>query len=118
MSSDLEPHGRIGVVRLGDALDWSTAPDVRTMVSTMWDDLADGCLVLDLAATTFCDSTGLGTLVSICTDSGERGVRLIVAAPPPSVLRMLRITGLTAFFELYDSAEDALRSARTGRRPG
>ncbi|MEU9832557.1 STAS domain-containing protein [Streptosporangium sp. NPDC048047] len=112
MSSDLEPHGRIGVVRVGDALDWSTAPDVRTLVSTMWDGLAGGCLVLDLGATTFCDSTGLGTLVSICTDSGDRGVRLIVAAPPPGVLRMLRITGLSAFFELCDSAEDALRSAR------
>ncbi|MEV6489727.1 STAS domain-containing protein [Actinoplanes sp. NPDC051633] len=65
-------------------------------------------LVLDLAAVTFCDSSGLSLLVDIhrAVEAHDGWLRLVAATP---VLRdMLRITNLHRLFTVHDTIEDAI----------
>ncbi|MGC5014606.1 STAS domain-containing protein [Streptosporangium sp. DT93] len=109
---DLGEPGSHAVVHVRGELDWNSAPTLTTMVEHLWDFLQGGCLTLNLEPMTFCDSMGLGTLIEISKGCRERRVRLVLAAPPPSLLRTLTITGLTAVFELRDTLREALEDLR------
>jgi anti-anti-sigma factor len=55
-------------------------------------------LEVDLADVTFIDSSGLGALVQIRTAARDRGKSMELHRVPPSVVRLLEVTGLTAVF--------------------
>ncbi|MGO4462866.1 STAS domain-containing protein [Streptomyces sp. M-16] len=65
-------------------------------------------LVVDLSGLTFCDSTGLNALLQTRLDADAAGVRLLLAAPPPNVMRLLEITGTAALFTIRGSVPAAL----------
>ncbi|MEU4833231.1 STAS domain-containing protein [Streptosporangium sp. NPDC023615] len=115
---DLGEPGTYAVVHVRGELDWNSAPTLTTMVEHLWDFLRDGCLTLDLEPMTFCDSMGLGTLIEISKGCRERRVRLVLAAPPPSLRRTLTITGLTAVFDLRDTLREALEDRRADADDG
>jgi anti-sigma B factor antagonist len=60
-------------------------------------------LVLDLAGVTFMDSATLKALLRAREDRSARGVRLVLAAVPRPVRRLLDLTGT---FELFEHAPD------------
>ncbi|MFE2914376.1 STAS domain-containing protein [Kitasatospora indigofera] len=51
-------------------------------------------LVIDLAAVTFCDSTGIGALLLARTEADRQGVTLYLANPTQARTRVLEITGI------------------------
>lgn len=61
-------------------------------------------LVLDLAAVTFMDSSGLAVLVALNNQTTQAGRALVVRNPTPRVLEVLRITGLDDFLPLETDA--------------
>lgn len=65
-------------------------------------------LVVDLSATTFLDSTALGTLLGAARRAGgwDGWVRLV--APPANIRRVLRVTELDTVFGLYDTVDQAI----------
>ncbi|GAA2899009.1 STAS domain-containing protein [Streptosporangium fragile] len=105
---DLGEPGRWAVVHVRGELDWNSAPVLTTMVEHLWDFLSGGCLLLDLAPMTFCDSMGLGTMIAVSRGCLSRGVRLVLVAPPPSLRRTLAITGLGAVLQVRDTLPEAL----------
>jgi anti-sigma B factor antagonist len=105
---DLGAPGTYAVVHVRGELDWNSAPVLVTMAWHLWDFLEDGRLVLDLAPMTFCDSMGLGTMVTVYKECAVRGVRFVLVAPPPSLRRALMITGLGTFLQVCDSLGEAL----------
>ncbi|MFI6508627.1 STAS domain-containing protein [Streptosporangium sp. NPDC050855] len=111
---DLGEPGSHAVVHVRGELDWNSAPTLTTMVEHLWDFLRDGSLILDLSPMTFCDSMGLGTLIEISKGCRARQVRFVLAAPPPSLCRTLRITGLNTVFELRDTLGEALEGVPRG----
>ncbi|MBV2354121.1 STAS domain-containing protein [Streptomyces sp. J2-1] len=82
---------RIGIV---GALDWDTADDLtRTASACLGADPAPRRLSLDCARLTLCDSLGLASLLMIQRRAAEVGTLLRLLNRPPSLQRILEITG-------------------------
>ena len=64
--------GNIGVLRLSGELDIATSGTLRQSLDALRDEGQEN-LVLDLSGVTFCDSTGLGTIVWLHRQLAERG---------------------------------------------
>ncbi|WP_055614253.1 STAS domain-containing protein [Streptomyces phaeochromogenes] len=107
--------GDITVVRLCGEIDILTA----TPLSVRLDGLTAGPspeLVLDLRSVTFIDCSGLAALCRARNRMRIRDGRLRLVTSSPSVLRLLRLTGLAHAFEVYPRLSDAL--ARTPGKAG
>lgn len=96
--TDTFPLGRADqsaptTVRLSGEIDIFTSPALR---SRLLDSLrcSTSLLVLDLSAVSFCDAAGLAVMVGIQRRARLMGITLVLAAPRPSMSRVLRMTGL------------------------
>ena len=78
---------------VGGELDIATAAQFRAAIATL---LGTGCrlVVVDLADTSFLDSSGLGALVWAAHRMHGAGGRLTVVNPDDQVRKILRITGV------------------------
>lgn len=109
---------RVTIAELAGELDIASAPDLREQLLVLLRP-GSGRLVIDLSRVTFCDASGLAVLVG----TGRRA-RLLsgfvrLAAVPPQVSRILRITGLDRHFPVYPTVSAAVSvpgapSSRTG----
>ncbi|MGC9669167.1 STAS domain-containing protein [Planosporangium sp. 12N6] len=100
------------VLTLTGELDIASAPALEERVGQLID-TGHVRVIVDLAALTFCDSTGIGTLVRANNDCLSRGGYLRLAAPNRNVARVLSVVGLLDTFPAYHSI-DAARSADAG----
>ncbi len=53
-----------------------------------------GDVRLDVAGLSFCDARGLGALARMSRHAGQAGSSLHLVAPPPLLMKIIRITGL------------------------
>ncbi|MFE5855535.1 STAS domain-containing protein [Streptomyces sp. NPDC056500] len=94
------------VIELGGELDHHSAPEVRGRLPGL--DLRSGQqLVIDLAALTFCDSSGITVLIAARNRASAAGASIALAAVPDQVSRIFRIVGLTQIFPTHPSADAA-----------
>jgi anti-anti-sigma factor len=56
------------------------------------------------------DSTGMGLLVRFLSHTRNRGGDLRLAAPPPFLINLLRMTKLATIFRIYESEDEAIVS--------
>jgi anti-sigma B factor antagonist len=85
------------VVDLGGELDIVSADVVVSYVR----DVIDGCrgpVVVDLTAFAFCDARGLGALLRMAGYAEQAGCEFRLASPRPSLVKIMRITGLDRRF--------------------
>ncbi|GAA3447340.1 STAS domain-containing protein [Planomonospora venezuelensis] len=107
------------VLRATGALDAAGAPVLHEHLQRLWDLPDLPVLIIDLAETAFCDSAGLGVLVTALQRSETRGTRLMLAGVGGVVARVLAVTGLRTTFTVHSDVADALRAAtRRTARPG
>jgi anti-sigma B factor antagonist len=66
-------------------------------------------IVLDLAAVTFIDSSGLGALVSSLKSMGKDG-DLVVCGAHGAVASMFKLTRMDKVFRMYDNTDAAVAS--------
>ena len=88
------PTGKDGcTLEVGGELDIATVDQFRRAVGTL---MGTGCreIVVDLAGTTFLDSSGLGGLVWASHRMRSAGGALTVINPGEQVAKMLRVTGV------------------------
>jgi anti-sigma B factor antagonist len=69
------------------------------------------CLVLDLRALTFLDSSGLARLLAVRRRARRDGRRLMLVRPAAPVLRLLAITAVGEEFEMVSEVPAQLRPA-------
>lgn len=67
-------------------------------------------LVLNLAAVTYVDSSGIGELVSRHTTTRNSGGRLKLLNLPGKIRNLLQITKLLPIFEIFDDEVEAVSS--------
>lgn len=82
------------VVKPAGELDAYSAPQLRKIL----DEVLDGSVprvVVDLARTSFIDSTGLGVLVGAARRAKTQDAEVVLDSPSHSVYRVLQITGLS-----------------------
>jgi anti-sigma B factor antagonist len=65
-------------------------------------------IIIDFSGTTFLDSAGLGSLVSILkTASQEKDKKIALASLSRQVRQIFELTKLYRLFDIYDSVDEA-----------
>jgi len=113
MTTPLKIESRIesrdtAVLGLAGEVDVANVAQVREAALEL---LARGVkrLVVDLSATEYMDSSGLGTLVGLLKRLKETGGEIAIAGARPRVRRLFEITGLKQVFALHDDVAAALK---------
>jgi len=92
------------VVTVTGELDVATAEQAYAYISGVIDDQPEPVSV-NLAGLTFCDASGLGVLAKAARHARQAGRQLKLTSARPSLLKIIRITGLDRTFpELLPSA--------------
>ncbi len=85
--------GDVTLVALHGELDLVTAEGLAQWLG----ELSGSEIVIDLAALTFVDSSGIGAIARAHQLLSESGASLVLVRPQPHVLRLLELTGLTGW---------------------
>jgi anti-sigma B factor antagonist len=102
--------GGHAVVALHGELDLADIPAVESHLIAV----VAACgpsVIVDMAGLDFIDCSGLGVLVRVLRWTRAGGGDLFLAAPPPHVRRILRLTALIGVFPLYPSVALAASGA-------
>jgi anti-sigma B factor antagonist len=92
------------VVTVTGELDIATAEQAYSYISGVIDGWPTPVSV-DVSGVTFCDASGLGVLAKAARHARQAGRQLSLISARPSLLKIMRITGLDrAFPELHASA--------------
>jgi anti-sigma B factor antagonist len=98
LSMNSERDGDIHTLRLTGEIDLANAQDVDRELRRI--EQTDAAVILvDLAGVSFIDSTGIKVLMGAAARSQGAG-RLLLDAPSPPVLRVLRIAGVADLLPL------------------
>jgi anti-anti-sigma factor len=104
-------QGGSTIVALRGELDIASAPVLRERLLGVMSERASQ-LVLDLAAISFCDASGLAVLVNTGRRASLLGGGLRLAAPSVPVLVALNVTGLRWQFATFASVTAAIADSR------
>ncbi|WP_375477790.1 STAS domain-containing protein [uncultured Jatrophihabitans sp.] len=96
----------ITVIRPIGRLNMAAAPQLSTAVAGAVKD-GQSRVVVDLSATEFIDSSGLGALVASLKRCRQAGGNLRVAAANPQVVTALELTNLNRVFAPSETVDDA-----------
>lgn len=102
-------HGRTAVVRLPAEIDLTLADDMREALLSVLNQGAGG-LVVDMTATTFCDSAGITALVRAFRRAAANGATMRVATSTQPVLRVFSLVGIDRLIDVHPSVDAALAS--------
>jgi anti-sigma B factor antagonist len=88
------------VVAMTGELDIATAEQAYTYLSDVLEawEAHPVPVTVDLSGLTFCDASGLGVLARIARHARQAGRQLTLTAARPSLLKIMRITGLDRSF--------------------
>jgi anti-sigma B factor antagonist len=97
-----ERHGAAAVVRVSGELDAYRAPELEDLGASL---LADGVytLMLNMAGTTFLDSSGLRAMVTLRDRMVHAEGEFALVDPTEAVRRLLSITGLDEQFVIQNT---------------
>jgi anti-anti-sigma factor len=85
------------IISLTGELDIATAEQAYAYISDVidaWPGLSPAPVSVDLSGLTFCDASGLGALARIARHARQAGRQLKLTKARPSLLKIMRITGL------------------------
>jgi anti-sigma B factor antagonist len=74
-------------------------------------------LVIDLASTTFVDSSFIAFLVRLVNDQRSRRKELVLVRPSGQVRRVLALVGLPNVVPVFESVDEAVGVLTSGRLP-
>ena len=94
--------GQTVIVRLPAEIDVTVADELREALLAVLNQGALG-LIVDMTATTFCDSAGITALVRAVRRAAALGATLRLAASAPSVLRVFNLVGIDRLIDIYPS---------------
>ncbi len=86
------------MVNVSGELDIATAERAHSYLRAVLDSDKKGKVTLNLAELTFCDAAGLGVLARVASHARRTGRSVRLMAPRPSLIRIMRITGMDAVF--------------------
>ena len=85
------------IISVTGELDIATAEQAYSYISDVidaWPGLSPAPVSVDLSGLTFCDASGLGALARIARHARQAGRQLKLTKARPSLLKIMRITGL------------------------
>jgi anti-anti-sigma factor len=96
LGSQLEIAPTAGGWTLSGEIDAHTAP----LLASAMADLPQGDVVVDMAAVSFMDSSGLRVLIEAAARAREAGGDLVIAHSTPGITRLVEISGLSGQLRL------------------
>jgi anti-anti-sigma factor len=85
------------IVSVAGELDIATAEQAYSYISEVIDE-RPAPVTVDLSGLTFCDASGLGALARVARHAREAGRQIMLTSARPSVVKIMRITGLDRVF--------------------
>jgi anti-sigma B factor antagonist len=105
------------VLILRGSLDIDTAPSLKANLNRLVERPSPH-VVVDVAGLDFCDSMGVGVLVSAHGRAMERGGWVRLAAPSSFLTRLLTTLGLNEYLSIHQDVEAALKKEEDGPGSG
>lgn len=106
MELSYKTKGTYAEVLAAGRLNMVSAPKLRSFVTEVVDS-GSSRIVVNLAQTTFMDSSGLGALIGCLKAARQAGGDLRIAAVQPQVQMVLELTSMDRVLSSYASAEEA-----------
>ena len=97
-------HGKV-LIEVSGELDFAAVEELRAPLMPATE---QGTVVLDLSGVTFCDSSGVRTLVEADRSAREHGGAFCIAAPSEDVLRVLTLTKTDMTLEVFPDVDTAM----------
>ena len=101
---EIEHRGNAVVARLIGSANMVSANDLQDDLFALVD-RNPGQIVLDLSQLAFINSLGLGGIIAAHVRYRRQSGTIVLAAPPPEIQELLRVTNLTRLFPIYDTVE-------------
>ena len=105
------------IVSVAGELDIATAEQAYSYLSEVIDGRT-APVTVDLSGLTFCDASGLGVLARAARYARHKGRQLALTSARPSLLKIMRITGLDRAFPELHPAAHAYSALTAGPGPG
>lgn len=109
-------YGRTAVVKLPTEIDLTIADGVREVLLSVLNQGALG-LVVDMTATTFCDSAAITALVRAARRAAATGATIRLAATTAPVLRIFSLVGIDQLIDVHPDV-DAARASLPDQEDG
>jgi anti-sigma B factor antagonist len=103
-------EGGVDIVKLPERLMMADSADARTSLKEIINS-GSGKLILDLASTTFMDSSGLAVLVSSLQAARKKNGDVYLVNMSNTVRALFELTRLHTVFQIFDNEAAALRAA-------
>jgi anti-sigma B factor antagonist len=113
LTTRITEHDECTVVSVDGELDMSTAPELHDVLAAARR-AREVDIVLDVGGLEFCDSAGLAVFVRAHNELEASGRRLIVAAPTPTVARILELSGVSQVIPTTTGADEARTMVTNG----
>ena len=104
--------GEQAVISMPTEIDMANADEIRQALLSAAG-LGVAVLVIDMSATTFCDSAGVQAIIAAHKQATATGTALRLVAP--ALLRILTLVGVDQLIPFYPALEAALAGAPGGR---
>lgn len=105
----VQRSAQTAVVRLPAEIDLTVADELREALLGVLNQGALG-LIVDMTATTFCDSAGIAALARAARRAAAGGATLRLAVSAPTVLRVFALVGIDRLIEIYPDVAAARAS--------
>ena len=109
MELTFEAHEHAGLVAVNGSVDALTAPDLAEFINTQFAE-GNSNIVVDLSQVEFMSSAGLRALLTALKESRQQGGDLRLAAAPPGVEKVLKMSGFLSIMKSFPGVEEALES--------
>ncbi|MCW2648143.1 MAG: anti-anti-sigma factor [Pseudonocardiales bacterium] len=109
LSVSQQSVGEYPVLEVRGEVDVYSAPALADGLNTLIDS-GTKAVIVDLTEVGFLDSTGLGVLVAARSAAADAGRALPIACAHERILKLFKITGLDAVFEIHPSVDAAVHS--------
>ncbi|GMU38150.1 MAG: Anti-sigma-B factor antagonist [Phycisphaerae bacterium] len=105
--TSIDQRGDATVVRLAGKIDMSRSPDLHKAMLDLCEQ-KPAHVVLQLAAVSYLDSSGVGTLVEVARRVKAYSGKLTLVAPNDRVRSIFEVTRLDRFFNIAATEEEVL----------
>lgn len=107
MSLEHRTENGVDLVQLPARLVMANAAEARTALKAVIE-AGDGRIVIDLGATDFMDSSGLGVVVAGLQGARKKGGDIYLARMNGSIRALFELTKLHTIFQIFDDTDAAV----------
>jgi anti-sigma B factor antagonist len=110
MKSQIRDHGDVRIIELAGKITIGTGDvKLRELITRSLDE-GKSNILLDLAAVTAIDSSGIGEMVACYTTVTKRDGQLKLLRMSPKINDILQVTQLITVFDVFDEEGEAVAS--------